>query len=74
MVRRIRQRRLPCPPYYMQNARRDFLADINASAELRRSLEEMSLRWRDPVEPGSSDRSSGAVRAPGKTKPRLHGW
>jgi hypothetical protein len=37
------------PSYFLEHARRDFLADISAEPQLRAALEEMSLTWRDPV-------------------------
>lgn len=37
------------PSYFMEHAVRDFRADIAASPELRRALEELSLTWRDPA-------------------------
>jgi hypothetical protein len=37
------------PSYFIEHARRDFLADISADPQLRAALEEMSVTWRDPV-------------------------
>lgn len=37
------------PSFYIEHAARDFRADIAASPELRQSLEQMSLTWRDQV-------------------------
>lgn len=37
------------PAYFIEHAARDFRAEIESSPELRRTLEEMSLTWTDPV-------------------------
>lgn len=36
------------PPYFAQNARRDFRRYIDTTPALRQELEAMSLNWRDP--------------------------
>lgn len=45
------------PPYFAQNARRDFRRYIENTPALRRELEAMSLNWRDP----HADRAFGPL-------------